>query len=212
MCAIAGILDLPAPTATVEAMRRTMVRRGPDGFGVFHDADVTMLHARLAVIDPDGGQQPMTLDYQGESYTIIYNGELNNTEELRSELMKLGHSFRGHSDTEVLLHGCAQWGRGVTERLNGIYAFALWEHRNRRLLLVRDRIGVKPLFYKLHAGGFLFASEIKTILAYPSVNARLDETGARQLILLGPGRLPGSGVFRDIRELELLRGIEDFGR
>ena len=164
MCAIAGILNLKMTEDTIEKMHRTMRRRGPDAKGVFQDADTTLLHARLAVIDPIGGQQPMTFCFEGEEYTIVYNGELYNTAELRRELMKLGHSFNGHSDTEVLLQGYARWGREVLEKLNGIYAFAVWEKRAKRLFLARDRIGVKPLFYAEHEGGLLFASEIKTIL------------------------------------------------
>ena len=202
MCAIAGIMKLCAPDAVVGAMRHTMERRGPDDFGVFRGEDVTLLHARLAVIDIEGGQQPMTLPFQGEEYTIVYNGELYNTMELRRELEKKGHSFRGHSDTEVLLHGYAQWGGQVLERLNGIFAFAVWENKAKRLFLARDRIGVKPLFYAEHEGGLLFASEIKTILRYPDFRAAIDVTGAAELLLLGPGRTPGSGVFRGVKELE----------
>ena len=200
MCAIAGILDLAAAPDTIEAMKKTMNRRGPDDFGVYRDGDVTLLHARLTVIDPDGGRQPMKLCHGGVEYTIVYNGELYNAPELRRELKKLGHTFQGHSDTEVLLHGYAQWGRGVLEQLNGIYAFAV-RHGN-RVFLARDRIGVKPLFYAEHGGGLLFASEMKTILKYPGFRAAIDTTGAAELLLIGPGRTPGCGVFRGIREIE----------
>lgn len=202
MCAICGIIGLPAEEDTIHAMLSTMARRGPDGSGVCRDGDTTLLHARLAVIDPAGGSQPMTLSWAGETYTLIYNGELYNTQELRHDLEAAGHSFLGHSDTEVLLHAYAELGPDCVERFNGIFAFAVWEKRRRRLFLARDRIGVKPLFYMRHRGGLLFASEIKTILTYPTARARLDETGAAQLLLLGPGRLPGSGVFRDVYELE----------
>ncbi len=144
----------------------------------------------------------MTLPWQGECYTLVYNGELYNTGELRQELIKLGHTFAGHSDTEVVLHSYAQWGSDCLEKFNGIFAFGIWEQRAGRLFLARDRIGVKPLFYACHQGGLLFASEMKTILAYPTMKAELDREGILQLIMLGPGRLPGSGVFRGIRELE----------
>ena len=202
MCAIAGILGLSAPSAAVQSMQQTMARRGPDDRGTFQDTDVTLLHSRLSVIDPAGGRQPMTFCFENEEYTIVYNGELYNTPELRRELLGLGHRFRGHSDTEVLLQGYARWGRGVLEKLNGIYAFAVWEKRNRRLFLARDRIGVKPLFFAEHMGGLLFASEIKTILKFPGFRSAIDVTGAAELLLLGPGRTPGCGVFRGIRELE----------
>ena len=202
MCAIAGILNLNAPAAVIDAMGETMRRRGPDAFAAFRDSGTTLLHARLAVIDPAGGAQPMTLCRDGEEYTIVYNGELYNTPELRKMLLALGHEFAGHSDTEVLLHGYAQWGDAVVQRLNGIFAFAVWEKTRKRLFLARDRIGVKPLFYAEHRGGLLFASEIKTILKYPAFRAAIDITGASELLLLGPGRTPGCGVFRGVRELE----------
>lgn len=202
MCAIAGIIGLDAEEAALEKMLATMVRRGPDENGIFRQEGCTLLHARLSIIDPEGGKQPMELKWAGEHYVLVYNGELYNTEELRKELVKLGHHFFGHSDTEVVLHAYAQWKHACLERFNGIFAFGIWEKNSRRLFLARDRIGVKPLFYKCHEAGILFASEMKTILAYPTVKARLDETGAGQLILLGPGRLPGSGVLKDIFELE----------
>ena len=202
MCAIAGILGLFTDAAILEKMLKTMGRRGPDGHGVFQEEDVTLLHSRLAVIDPQGGRQPMGLIWEGETYILVYNGELYNTRELRQMLLALGHSFEGHSDTEVVLHAYAQWGEQCLEWFNGIYAFGVWESEKRRLFLARDRIGVKPLFYTQQGGGLLFASEIKTLLAHPEVKPRLDLEGAAQLVLLGPGRMPGSGVFRDIRELE----------
>jgi len=202
MCAIAGILDLCADEIIVNKQLRTMTRRGPDAAAYFRSGPCTLLHARLVVIDPAGGAQPMQLAYGDECYTIVYNGELYNTPQLRRELITLGHSFTGHSDTEVLLHGYAQWGSAVVEKCNGIFAFAVWEEKKKRLFLARDRMGVKPLFYKLHEGGLLFASEIKTVLAYPTVRAELDEQGAAELLLLGPGRTPGCGVFRGVQEVE----------
>lgn len=179
-----------------------MHRRGPDEQGIFRTEDTTLLHTRLTIIDPEGGVQPMHLDWAGESYHLVYNGELYNTETLRSELLSAGHQFHGYSDTEVVLHAYAEYGAKCLEKMNGIFAFAVWKKNSRQLFLARDRIGVKPLFYMQHHGGLLFASEIKTLLKYPTVKARLDDTGAAQLILLGPGRLPGSGVFQDIYELE----------
>lgn len=202
MCAISGMIGLTADDATIEKMQKTMHRRGPDQQGIYQDEAAVLLHARLAIIDLNGGRQPMELTWAGEDYVLIYNGELYNTEELRSSLSDAGHHFCGHSDTEVVLHAYAQYGADCVERFNGIFAFAVWEKKRKRLFLVRDRIGVKPLFYKQHEKGLLFASEMKTILCYPTVRAQLDKTGAAQLILLGPGRLPGSGVFKDILEIE----------
>ena len=201
MCAIAGILGLEAPGPALKKMMDTMRRRGPDDKGIFSQEDCTLLHARLAIIDPEKGRQPMSLQWGGESYVLVYNGELYNTAQIREELESLGHRFLGHSDTEAVLHAFAQWKEDCVNRMNGIFAFAVWECGRKRLFLARDRIGVKPLFYTQYGSGLLFASELKTILAY-GIPAQLDEEGAAQLILLGPGRLPGSGVFRNLRELE----------
>lgn len=202
MCAIAGILGLPYHESVIQKMLSTMQRRGPDGSGVAMMAGICLLHARLAIIDPAGGQQPMKLTWQGKHYTLVYNGELYNTQEVRDQLEKLGHEFSGHSDTEVVLHAFSQWGEGSLQKLNGIFAFAVWEREEKRLFLARDRMGVKPLFYKFHKDGMIFASEIKTILAYPDVERKLDREGVGEILLLGPGRTPGSGVFKGIRELE----------
>ena len=202
MCAIAGVLGLYADDATLKKMLATMSRRGPDDMGRCEIESGHLLHARLAVIDLEGGRQPMSLYTGGEEYTIVYNGELYNTPELRKELEQLGHSFLGHSDTEVLLHSYAQWGEKCLEKLNGIFAFAVWEKKQHRLFLARDRMGVKPLFFTQIGDGLIFASEIKTILAHPAVKAELDAEGAAQILLLGPGRVPGSGVLRNICELE----------
>ena len=202
MCAISGLIGLPAAKQTVDAMLRSMDRRGPDGRGIYQKDGVTLLHTRLAVMDPAAGSQPMTLQWAGETYVLIYNGELYNTEELRHDLQQRGHTFRGHGDTEVLLHAYGEYGPGCVHKLNGIFAFAVWEVEAKRLFLARDRIGVKPLFYTELPEGLVFASEMKTMFACPRIKPRLDQTGTAQLILLGPGRLPGSGVFRDILELE----------
>ena len=202
MCAIAGVLNLPVDNQIRENMIATMLRRGPDGSGIYYGEGCSLLHCRLAIIDPSGGAQPMELQWGGERYILVYNGELYNAPELRRELSALGHEFIGHSDTEVVLHSYAQWGHQCTDCFNGIFAMAVWEEKSRRLFLARDRIGVKPLFYCLHEGGVIFASEIKTILAYPSVPRKLDAEGAAQIVLLGPGRISGSGVFHGIKEIE----------
>lgn len=202
MCAIAGILGLPCDDTLAEKLLATMERRGPDGSGTFRHIGCTLLHARLAIIDIEGGKQPMSVHWGDDTYIITYNGELYNTEEIRKELSDLGHQFHGHSDTEVLLHAYAQWKDDCLQKVNGIFAFGIYEMNRERLFLARDRMGVKPLFYKQHEGGLLFASEIKTVLSYPTVKAELDANGAAEILLLGPGRTPGSGVFRGIYELE----------
>ncbi len=202
MCAIAGTLDLKMDEPVIVSMLSTMKRRGPDGSGVRIFGRCCLLHTRLSVIDPTGGAQPMVLSWAGEEYAISYNGELYNAQELRARLIRLGHTFAGHSDTEVLLHAYVQWGEKCLEDINGIFAFAVWEKNRQRLFMARDRMGVKPLFYKEHKNGLLFSSEIKTILAYPGVRAELDIDGISQILLLGPGRAPGSGVFKGICELK----------
>ena len=202
MCAISGVINLTRGEVVLEKMIATMLRRGPDDAGVFRKGPCALLHTRLAVIDPARGHQPMELHWAGEDYTIVYNGELYNTESIRNELERMGHLFFSSSDTEVVLHAYAQWGELCVERFNGIFAFGVWEGKRQRLFLARDRMGVKPLFYKLHEEGLLFASELKTILAYPTVKPELDACGAAEIILLGPGRTPGCGVFRGIQEVE----------
>ena len=202
MCGIAGMVGLMSNDDILNKMLSTMRRRGPDAAGIFTAERCSLLHSRLAVIDPEGGQQPMHLQWGGETYTIVYNGELYNTGEIRALLLKSGHCFLGHSDTEVVLHAYAQWAEDCVERFNGIFAFGIWEHKRRKLFLARDRMGVKPLFYKIHDGGLLFASEMKTILTYPGVKAELDPEGAAEILLIGPGRTPGTGIFKNIYELE----------
>ncbi len=202
MCAISGTVHLYTDEVTNVKMLNTMLRRGPDDTGIYKCGPCTLLHARLAVIDPKRGKQPMCLTAQKQTYCIVYNGELYNTAEIRKELEVLGHNFITHSDTEVVLHAYVQWKQAALEKLNGIFAFAVWEEGAQRLFLARDRMGVKPLFYKRHEGGLLFASEIKTILAYPTVKAELNGQGAAEILLLGPGRMAGSGVFCGVEELE----------
>ena len=152
MCGIAGQIGrdpraIQGQYAAYCAMQRTMARRGPDQRGMYISGRAALIHARLAVVDLENGCQPMQLDWQGESYTLVYNGELYNTTELRSLLENRGHTFIGHSDTEVLLHAYAEWGASCVDRFNGIFAFAVWEAHAGKLFLARDRCGVKPLFY-----------------------------------------------------------------
>lgn len=202
MCAIAGVIGVNTGLEVIQRMLMTMQRRGPDDNGVYREENIQLLHTRLAIIDPKGGRQPMELSHGGERYILVYNGELYNTQELRRELENAGHSFLGHSDTEVVLHAYAQWGSACVNRFNGIFAFAVWETNKHRLFLARDRIGVKPLFFFQNGTKLIFASEIKTILAHPSVKPKLGVEGAVQLVLMGPGRIPGSGIFHGIQELE----------
>ena len=203
MCGIGGFVDFERDARRggpiLHGMKRTLTPRGPDAEGTYFDEDTALIHRRLIVIDPEGGKQPMC---SPDGNTIlIYNGELYNTSELRTELMSCGHEFVGHSDTEVLLHAYLEWKTDAFARLNGIFAFAIWEKRERRLTLCRDRLGVKPLFFAPIRNGLTFGSTIDTVLCHPEIEPALDEDGLRTLLLLGPARPPESGVFRQIFSL-----------
>ena len=141
------------------------------------------------------------VDLESEEYIVAYNGGLYNAEELRQELKSLGHSFRGHSDTEVLLRSYTQWKERCIERLNGTFALAIWEKNTKRLFLARDRIGVKPLFYAQKEGAFVFASQIKTLFEHPLIKPEIDTLSIAEIMLMGPGRTPGCGVFKGINEV-----------
>ncbi len=201
MCGIAGWADarnsLEDQNEAVLKMRNSIRHRGPDASGSFYAPHCRLAHTRLAVIDPENGMQPMRFG----NFTIVYNGELYNTEDLRAELIRRGMEFLTRSDTEVLLKSYALWGKECLKKLNGIYAFAVWDSEEQTLFLARDRIGVKPLFYFKYDGGLLFASEIKALLAHPYVKPVLDEEGAASLLMLGPARKGGCGVFQGIQEL-----------
>lgn len=206
MCGIAGQIGrdprtIRAHYADYCAMQQSLARRGPDQRGMYIEGRAALLHARLAVVDPEGGRQPMLLRQGRETYALVYNGELYNTPELRAVLEARGHQFEGHSDTEVVLHAFAEWGEHCVERFNGIFAFAVWCAGPGRLFLARDRCGVKPLFFTQAEDSLIFGSEIKALLCHSAVEPRLDADGLAELLLLGPGRTPGCGVFRGVREL-----------
>jgi asparagine synthase (glutamine-hydrolysing) len=203
MCGIAGRINSGQPLSgkQIGAVYSALERRGPDQQGFCSDGFAELIHTRLAVIDVEHGRQPMQLCAGYEEYTLVYNGELYNTEELRNELRGLGHHFVEKSDTEVLLHAYTEWKHRCVEKLNGIFAFAVWERTSKRLFLARDRIGVKPLFYYISPEGALtFASEIPALLAM-GVPAELDANGVAELLFLAPGRSPGCGVLRGVREI-----------
>lgn len=204
MCGIVGWVDfqrdLRREGAVLRAMTATMSLRGPDAEGVWLDRHAGLGHRRLAVIDLRTGAQPMTVEHDGATaVAVTYSGEIYNFRELRSELSGLGHDFRSTSDTEVLLHAYLQWGPQFAERLNGMYAFGLWDAREEALLLVRDRMGIKPLFYREMPGGVVFASEPKGVLAHPLVPAIVDGDGLREL--LGLVKTPGHGIYQELREV-----------
>ncbi|WP_078395385.1 asparagine synthase (glutamine-hydrolyzing) [Shouchella patagoniensis] len=205
MCGITGWIDwrrdLRTETQQITDMAKTLNRRGPDALETWVRQQVAFGHARLIVVDPEGGKQPMTRTVRNNEYTIVYNGELYNTEEIRKELLVSGHTFNGHSDTEVLLKAYIEWGGECLEKLNGIFAFAIWDNNEQTLFMARDRLGVKPLFYTIRDGFLLFGSELKSLLAHRDVDAVVDRGGLADVMGLGPSRTPGNGIFKHVKEL-----------
>lgn len=218
MCGITGWVDferdLRQERRTIEAMTETLRRRGPDDSGTWTDVHVALGHRRLAVIDPAGGAQPMLSPERSERdvplAVLAYNGEIYNFRELREELAGLGHRFATQSDTEVLLRSYLEWQEAAIHKLNGIFAFAIWDERREELLLVRDRLGVKPLYYYATGSGVLFGSEPKAILANPlaKTHAGSEELCDALLFLRTPGRVPFRGM-HEVKPGHLLRVRRD---
>lgn len=206
MCGIVGWLDwnqnLSSETKIIDDMVKTLIPRGPDDHGKWLSINIALGHSRLAVVDIEGGKQPMTRVRDGWSFTITYNGELYNTEDIRKELIQKGYSFQGHSDTEVLLLSYMEWGVDFVSKLNGIFAFGIWDSRKQSLFLARDRMGVKPLFYHYKNESIIFSSELKALLAHPKIPAEIDEEGLAELFMVAPARTPGHGIIRNVKELK----------
>lgn len=207
MCGIAGWIDwqrdLTKEGPILQRMGDTLRRRGPDAEGIWLSEHAAFAHRRLIVIDPAGGAQPMVRERGGRKYVITYNGELYNTTEVRDELESLGHVFLSRSDTEVLLLSYIEWGTECVHHLNGIFAFGVWDEAEQSLFLARDRLGVKPLYFsQIRDGAFLFASELKALLAHPMVPSEIDSEGLAEVFLIGPAHTPGHGVFRGVSELK----------
>ncbi|WP_328737562.1 asparagine synthase (glutamine-hydrolyzing) [Streptomyces bobili] len=203
MCGVTGWVDwetdLRTRGATVSAMAETLACRGPDASGVWLSRHAAFGHRRLSVIDLTGGAQPLGT---GQPETVLtYNGELYNHQELRRELQSLGHTFRTRSDTEVVLRAHIEWGTDAPRRFNGIFAYALWDGRAEELLLVRDHLGIKPLYWHVHAAGVLFGSEPKAVLANPLFRAELDAEGIAELFALPAAPTAGHGLFRGLNEV-----------
>lgn len=199
MCGLAGEVDFKNKVREelLRKMCEVLTPRGPDAEGYYFGENVGFAHRRLIVIDPENGKQPMMF----KNYALVYNGELYNTEEIRNELIKKGYEFIGHSDTEVVLKAYAEYKEKCLELFNGIFAFAVWDNVKQKLFLARDRIGVKPLFYAETSGGIVFASEIKSLLLHPEIKPVVTDEGIAQIMLIGPAKVVGSGVFRDIKDL-----------
>ncbi len=204
MCGLAGWVDytrkLDDEFPAIFAMTDTLALRGPDAEGIWKHRNALLGHRRLAVIDLSGGVQPMSYRFPtGQEVTLVYTGEVYNHDALRERLRRAGHEFRTRSDTEVVLHAYLQWGERCCEYLTGMFAFAVFDGRDGHLLLVRDRLGIKPLYYARHREGLLFGSEIKSILAHPEFAARLDAVGLVDLLTLSRGT--SQTPFREVQEL-----------
>jgi asparagine synthase (glutamine-hydrolysing) len=201
MCGICGIVSTEAPP-DLDLLRRMMGRlghRGPDGNGYYRDRRAALGHTRLAIIDTAGGAQPLC--NEDETLWVSFNGEIFNYVELREELRDRGHTFRTASDTEVIVHAWEEWGADCFPRFNGQWAVALWDSREERLVLSRDRFGVRPLYYTRTRGGLLFASEVKSLFADPGVERALDPAGLDQTLTYWSTVAPQT-VFRGIEQLE----------
>ncbi|MFF3436821.1 asparagine synthase (glutamine-hydrolyzing) [Streptosporangium sp. NPDC002721] len=217
MCGICGWVDferdLRQSRAEAQAMTDTMACRGPDDEGLWIAPHAAMGHRRLAVIDLQGGRQPMIADEDGQPLAVLtYSGEIYNFVELRAELTAHGHRFRTQSDTEVLLRAYLEWGEDLAERLNGMFAFAIWDTRREELLLVRDRMGIKPLYYYPLPDGVLFGSEPKAILANPLIRTpTVDADGLRELIAFvkTPERAVYQGMY-EVRPGHTVRVTREF--
>lgn len=201
MCGIAGILssdiDLRGEKLLVEKMGKTLKKRGPDAAGIYLTPKVALVHRRLSVIDVENGAQPMHFG----KYVIVYNGEIYNTDEVRNELEGFGYRFDTHCDTEVVLKAYDKWENESVKKLNGIFAYAIYDKKENSLFACRDRIGVKPFFYNKTKNTFSFASKIDTLLCQPYVKSAVDEEGLYEIFMLGPAKTIGKAIFKDICEL-----------
>lgn len=203
MCGIAGEISFKGKLQGIEvyqAMQASLRQRGPDQEDIFVNDTAALVHTRLAIVDLENGRQPMIEEIAGKRVILVYNGELYNTEEIRAELSAKGYQFQGHSDTEVVLKSYLCFKEKCVDKMNGIFAFAIYDERWDSLFIARDRLGVKPFFYFLDDDRFVFGSEIKAILTHPEIEAVIDENSLYELVCLGPGRTPGQAVFKGIKE------------
>lgn len=206
MCGITGIMNIKTNLSDnfsiIKNMTNSIRHRGPDASSIWTSSHILLGHARLIVVDPYNGSQPMTIRKNANTYVIVYNGEIYNTSEIKNELLKKDYSFRGTSDTEVLLSAYIEWGDEFLEKVNGIFSFAIWDENRQHLFLARDRFGVKPLFYFYNDDLFIFASELKALLCHPAVYPIIDNISLSDILFLGPSRTPGFGIFKNVHELK----------
>lgn len=203
MCGICGIYSFSGigeiSKESLLKMNNALAHRGPDGSGTYHDKEIALGHRRLSIIDLDNGQQPMT--NEDKSVCVVFNGEIYNYKVLRQKLLKKGYKFRTESDTEAIVHAWQEYGKDCVDYLEGMFAFAVWDCKTRKLLLVRDRLGIKPLYYTHVKDQFLFASEIKALLAHPQVKVEVNISSV-PVYLFSTSIVNGNTMFKNIYSLE----------
>ena len=203
MCSICGEVDFLSPSDkrynTVEKMNKSMKHRGPDDSDIFSDNYACLGHNRLSVMDIENGHQPMSVIYGNKKYTIVYNGEIYNCDEIKRDIKKRGIELRTNCDTEVVLYAYIIYGVDCPKYLNGIFAFCVYD--GERVFLARDRFGVKPLYYSIKNSTLVFASEIKAMLENPLISSNVDKRGLWEILYLSPNFVSGQSVFCDILEL-----------
>ena len=206
MCGIVGIVNLKKDISNeyslIKNMTNEIEKRGPDDDGLYFSKHAILGHRRLSIVDAENGAQPMSYKVGDTTYTIVYNGQIYNTKELKQDLIQNGFDFDGHSDTEILLKSYILYGKNVCEYLNGIFSFAIWNDKKQELFLARDQFGIKPLYFAVREDYFIFASEIKAILDFPNFERILDKTGIKELFGIGPAHTPGLTPFKGVEELK----------
>lgn len=206
MCGFVGITNLKKNILEdrniLEKMNNTLSKRGPDEDGYYIKEHIALAHKRLIVIDAKGGKQPMVETFSSGEYVICHNGQIYNTNELRNILEKHNFTFNGYSDTEILLKSYIFFGNDVVNHINGIFSFAIWNSQKQEVFLARDHFGIKPLFYTVKDNNLIFASELKAIFEYPSIEKIIDSQGICELFGIGPAHTSGLTVFKDIYEIK----------
>ncbi len=206
MCGFVGTVNLKENLSSKKdvliSMNETLQKRGPDECGYYVSDNVLLGHRRLVVIDPDGGKQPMSFKYNGNTYVIVYNGQIYNTKELKETLKANNIPLESYSDTEILLKSYVFYKEDIVNKLNGIFAFAIWDENNKSLFMARDHFGVKPLYYTIYNNNLIFASEVKALLKFPGIEPVLDKQGISEMFGIGPAHTNGITAFKNIYELK----------
>ena len=207
MCGFVGFTNLFKDFSTedniaIKEMTKSLAHRGPDEENFFTSTHTNLGHRRLIILDAKNGKQPMSCTYNNTTYTIVYNGQLYNANDIRKDLIDLGYDFNGYCDTEVILKAFVEYGTTIFNKFNGIFSFAIWNDSKKELTLVRDHFGIKPLYYSIIDNTIIFSSEIKSILKYPGFQVAIDAKGISELFGIGPAHTPGTCVFKNIFEIK----------